>query len=289
MLSLIAVLYCFSCHRSTATSTVYHLLQRKLRKYYIKHPEKAEPTINDVTYNSESVRNSRGADRDKENRTPSKTRAECPVATVNACDFNDKEESTQNEAGLETKNLAAPAAREQLSSSSRENLSKLDKEIPANDSSLQGNGISAKIESETDGDASSEQKDRTCSVLSDAGIEISRKTSFNYSSVEVMAVNGRKLSLNLSHISLESKATVNKESSEQNGEEGKENALNNREETPRRVPETKPMAPQERTSPRHSNTNTPSIGKVSLINAKIISIPLQQSKLDSPDKVITKN
>lgn len=241
--------------------------------------------MNDVTYNSESVRDSRGAGREKENKNSSKKRAECAVATVNVCDFIDKEESTPNEAGLETKNLAVPAGREELSSPSRENLSKLDGELSENASSRQSDGTSTKFESETDGDVSSEQKDRTCSILSDAGIEISRKTSFNYSSVEVMAVNGRKMSMNLSHISLESKATVNKESSEQNEQEGKENAVNSHEVSPRRIIETKPITSQEKNSPRHSNPNTPSIGKVSLINAKIVSIPLQQMKLDSPDKV----
>lgn len=265
---------------------MYHLLQRKLKKYYVKHPGKAERTMNDVTYNSESVRDSRGAGRDKENRNSSRKRAECAVTTVKVCDLNDKEESTPNEAGLETKNLAVPAGREELSSPSRENLSKLDGELSENTNGPQDDGISAKIESETDGDASCEQKDRTCSILSDAGIEISRKTSVNYSSVEVMGVNGRKLSMNLSHISLESKATFNKESSEHNGQGGKENAVNSHELSPRRIVETKPITPQERASPRHSNPNTPAIGKVSLINAKIISIPLQQMKLDSPDKVI---
>ncbi|KAL9969303.1 hypothetical protein ACROYT_G021502 [Oculina patagonica] len=264
-------------NRSTATSTVYHLLQRKLKKYYVKHPGKAERTMNDVTYNSASVRDSRGAGRDKENRNSSQKKAECTVATVNVCDFNDKEESTPNETGLETKNLAIPAGREELSSPSRENLSKLDVDLSEDANGPQNNGISAKIKNETDGDASDEQRDRTCSILSDAGIEISRKTSLNYSSVEVMGVNGRRLSMNLSHISLESKATFNKESSEQNGQEGKENAVNSHEVSPRRTP-------QERTSPRHSNPNTPAIGKVSLINAKIISIPLQQMKLDPPDK-----
>ncbi len=279
MLSLIIILCRFSYHRSTATSTVYHLLQRKLKKYYVKHPGKAERTMNDVTYNSASVRDSRGAGRDKENRNSSQKKAECTVATVNVCDFNDKEESTPNETGLETKNLAIPAGREELSSPSRENLSKLDVDLSEDANGPQNNGISAKIKNETDGDASDEQRDRTCSILSDAGIEISRKTSLNYSSVEVMGVNGRRLSMNLSHISLESKATFNKESSEQNGQEGKENAVNSHEVSPRRTP-------QERTSPRHSNPNTPAIGKVSLINAKIISIPLQQMKLDPPDKVI---
>lgn len=284
MLPLIIMLCRFSYHRSSATSTVYHLLQRKLKKYYVKHPGKAERTMNDVTYNSESVRDSRGAGRDKENRNSSKKRAECAVATVNVCDFNNKEESTPNEAGLETKNLAVPAFREELSSPSRENLSKLEGELSENTTSPQGDQVSA--ESETNGDASGEQRDRTCSILSDAGIEISRKTSVNYSSVEVMGVNGRKLSMNLSHISLESKATFNKESNEQNGQEGKESAVNSHEVSPRRTVETKSITSQERTSPRHSGPNTPAIGKVSLINAKIISIPLQQMKLDSPDKVI---
>ncbi|KAJ7385718.1 hypothetical protein OS493_013749 [Desmophyllum pertusum] len=275
-------------NRSTVTSTVYNLLHRKLKKYYIKHPGKAERTkMNDVT--SESVRNSRaGAARDKENRNPSKKRVECAVATVKVCDFNDKEEETApNEADLESKKLAVPAGRQQLSSPSQENLSKLDGELS---NILQGDRNSAKFESETDGGGSGEQKDRTCSILSDAGIEISRKTSCNYSSVEVMGVNGRRLSMNLSHISVESKVTMDKESSwmnlgEHSEREGKENAVNCPEGSPRRIIETKPITPQERSLPRHAGPNTPSIGKVSLINAKIISIPLQQTKLDSPDKV----
>lgn len=237
------------------------------------------------TNNSESVRNSRGASQDKENKNAIKKRAECKAATVKACDFNDKQESTSNESGLETKNLTVPAGRKELHSLSQENLSKLDGDLLENARNIQGDMISEKLESETDRDASGEQKDRTCSVLSDAGIEISRKTSCNYSSVEVAGVNGRKLSMNLSHILIESKATVDKESTEQNEQERKENTVNTRVGSPRRVIETKHAG----SSPRHSRANTPSIGKVSLINAKIISIPLQQMKLDSPDKVITKN
>ena len=236
--------------------------------------------------NSESVRNSRGASQDKENKNAIKKRAECKVATVKACDFNDKQESASNEAGLQTKNLTVPAGRKDLHSPSQENLSKLDGELSENASSLQGDLASEKSEGESDRDVSDEQKDRTCSVLSDTGFEISRKTSCNYSSVEVAGVNGRKLSTNLSHILVESKATVDKEPTEQNEQE-KENTVNNREESPRRAIDTSTAAPKERSSPRHSQANTPSIGKVPLTNAKIISIPLQQMKLDSPDKVIT--
>ena len=289
----------------------------KLRRYYSKHPRKAERTINDVTRNSESVknnsesvtnnaesvknnsesvtnnsesvRNSRGASQDKENKHAIKKRAECKVATVKACDLNDKQESTSDEAGLEKEKASVAAGRKELISHSQENLSKLDGEVTENASSLQHDLISGKLESETDGDASGEQKDRTCSVLCDAGIEISRKTSCNYSSVEVAGVNGRKLSMNLSHILIESKATVDKESTEHNEQERKENAVNCHVGSPPRVIETKPAGLQERSSPRHSRSNTPSVGKVSLKNAKIISIPLQQMKLDSPDMVITKN
>ena len=310
--------YClFPYHRSTATSTVYHLLQRKLRRYYSKHPRKAVRTMNDVTRNaesvknnsesvtnnsesvknnsesvtnnSESVRNSRGASQDKENKHAIKRRAECKVATVKACDLNEKQESTSDEAGLEREKVAVAAGRKELISHSQENLSKLDGELTENASSPQDDLISGELESKTDGDASGEQKDRTCSVLCDAGIEISRKTSCNYSSVEVAGVNGRKLSMNLSHILIESKATVDKESTEHNEQERKENTVNSSVGSPRRVIETKPAGPQERSSPRHSRANTPSVGKVSLKNAKIISIPLQQMKLDSPDMVITKN
>lgn len=268
---------------------MYHLLQRKLKKYYVKHPGKAERMMNDVTLNSEPVRNSRVVTRDKENKNSSKKRGECAVATVNVCDFSDKKQTPPNES--ESKNLAVPAGREQLSPPSQENLSKLDQELTENANSLQDDHISAKLVRETDEDGSGEQKDRTCSILSDGGIEISRKTSFNYSSVEVMPVNGRRLSLNLSHISVESKATTDKESSTMNLDEkkerdGKETAVTKSEDSPRRISETKSVAPQERNSPRPSGPNAPSIGKVSLINAKIVSIPLQQMKLDSPEKVI---
>ena len=242
-----------------------------------------------LTNNSESVRNSRGASQDKENKNAIKKRVECKVATVKACDLNDKQESTSDDAGSEREKVSVPAGRKELISHSQENLSKLDGELTENASSLQGDLISEKLESETDRDASDEQKDRTCSVLCDAGIEISRKTSCNYSSVEVAGVNGRKLSMNLSHILIESKATVDKESTEHNEQERKGNTVNNRVGSPRGVTETKPAAPQERSSPRHSRAHPPSVGKVSLKNAKIISIPLQQMKLDSPDKVITKN
>ena len=291
---------------------MYHLLQRKLTRYYIKHPRKAtrnsesvtnntesvtnnsecvtnntESVTNNyesVTNNSESVTNSRGTSQDKENKNAIEKRAECKVATVKACDFNDKQKSASNE-DLETKNLTVPVGRKELHSSSQDNLSKLDGELLENVSSPQGDVITEKLESETDGDVSVEQKDRTCSVLSDAGIEISRKTSCNYSSVEVAGENGQKLSMNLSHIFIEGKATVDKETAEHNEEERKENTVNSRVESPRRVTESKHAGP----SPRHSRANTPSIGKVPLINAKIISIPLQQIKLDSSDKVITKN
>lgn len=69
-------------------------------------------------------------------------------------------------------------------------------------------------------------------LLSDAGIEISRRTSCNYSSVEVAGVNGRKLSMNLLHILIESKATVDKESTEHKELERKENMVNSHVECP---------------------------------------------------------
>lgn len=71
-------------------------------------------------------------------------------------------------------------------------------------------------------------------LLSDAGIEISRRTSCNYSSVEVGGggVNGRKLSMNLLHILIESKATVDKESTEHKELERKENTVNSHVECP---------------------------------------------------------
>lgn len=69
-------------------------------------------------------------------------------------------------------------------------------------------------------------------LLSDAGIEISRRTSCNYSSVEVAGVNGRKLSMNLLHILIESKATVDKESTEHKELERKENTVNSHVECP---------------------------------------------------------
>ena len=282
-------IFYFSPYRSTATSTVYHLLQRKLKRYYVKHPGEAGRVMNDVTFNSEPVRNSSTATPELEIRNSSKKRREFAVTTVNACDFNDKKQTTPNETKPESEKLTLPCAgREQLSSPSKENLSKLDEELAENPKSLhQDDPISEKSINEIDEDNSSEQKDRTCSVLSDGGIEISRKDSCNYSSVQVMAVNGRRLS----HISVESKAETSKKSAtvdldEKNEQEGKESTVNNHENSSRRISETKSVAPQGRISPRLSAPNTPSIGKVSPINAKIISIPLQPMKMEFPEKVI---
>lgn len=245
--------------------------------------------MNDVTFNSEPVRNSSTATPELEIRNSSKKRREFAVRTVNACDFNDKKQTTPNETKPESEKLTLPCAgREQLSSPSKENLSKLDEELAQNPKSLhQDDPISEKSINEIDEDNSSEQKDRTCSVLSDGGIEISRKDSCNYSSVQVMAVNGRRLS----HISVESKAETGKKSAtvdldEKNEQEGKESTVNNHENSSRRISETKSVAPQGRISPRLSAPNTPSIGKVSPINAKIISIPLQPMKMEFPEKVI---
>lgn len=265
-------------NRSTATSTVYHLLQRKLKRYYVKHPGKADHTINDVAFNSEPIRNSPTVTPELENKNSSKKRREFAVTAVNACDFNDKMQTTPNETTLESEKLAVPReGREQLSSPSQENLSLLDEELAENpNSSHQGDPISEKSINGIDDDNSSEKKDRTCSVLSDDRIEISRKDSCNYSSVEIMAVNGRRLS----HTSGESKDLEDK-----NEPEVKETTVNNHENSSRRISETKFVAPQEKNSPRLSTPNTPSIGKVSPINAKIISIPLQSMKMEFPDKV----
>jgi len=287
-------------NRSTSSSTVYHLLKRKLTKYYIKHPGKAERLLNAerIKGSSETVKNSKETVQEKDNENQVKKRPECTVPTAVVCDFNDKTVKTQKEEekedikDIDSKKLTVPTCRKRLSSQSQENLSAASKEeLSENIGSPKDDKDSEKFDSETNG----VESDKTCSILSSAGIEISRKNSLNYSSVEVMAVKGRKLSLNLSHISVESKATADNESlkntsaknlDEQDGKEKKEAAENDQKESPRRV-ETIPNLPQEKTSksPRHSVPNTPSIGKVSLINAKVISIPLQQTKQDSPDKV----
>ena len=285
--------------RSTSSATVYHLLRRKLKKYYIKHPGKAQrPTNADTMKEStESTRKSRETAQEKEKKNQVIKRPQCTVPTAVVCDFNDKEDKTQKEDQEEkdsdSKKLKVPTCRRRLSSPSHEDLSALNGEhsedvgSPRNDKGTEKLG-----EDETDG----VEKDETCSVLSTAGIEITRKDSLNYSSVEVMAVKGRRLSLNLSHISLESKVTVDqvpmKNASDKNLDEhgdteSKETAENVMKESPRRAP----SLAQDKTlkSPRQPGSNTPSIGKVSLINSKIISIPLQQTKQDSPDKVTSRN
>ena len=288
--------------RSTSSATVYHLLKRKLKKYYIKHPGKAQrPTNTDtVKQSTQSVRNSSETVQEKENKNQVIKRPECTVATAVVCDFNDKEEKTQREnqevKDEDSKKLKVSTCRRRLSSPSQEDLSVLNGELSENAGSPRNDTDTGKLdEDEADG----VEKDETCSVLSTAGIEITRKDSLNYSSVEVMTVKGHKLSLNLSHISLESKVTVDQEllknASDKNLEEhgdreSKETAENVFKESPRRA-ELIPSLPQDKTSksPRHPGPNTPSIGKVSLINSKIISIPLQQTKQDSPDKVTARN
>ena len=269
---------------------MYHLLKRKLKKYYIKHPGKVERTTNTETIkeSTETVKNCRGTTEEKENKNPIKKRPECTVATAVVCDFSDKEEKSQKEVkDSDSKKLEVPTRRNQLSSPSQENLSTSNGELSENPSSPKDDLDTAVFESETDG----VEKDVTCCILSGAGIEISRKNSCNYSSVEVMAVKGRRLSLNLSHISVESKVTVGDEPLKNTSVKNLEETVENSEkESPRRS-EAMPNIPQEKTSksPRHSGCNAPSIGKVSLINSKVISIPLQQAKQDSPDKVITGN
>ena len=140
-----------------------------------------------------------------------------------------------------------------------------------------------------------EEKDETCSILSSTGIEISRKNSFNYSSAEVMAVKGRRLSLNLSHISVGGKATTEQETMKNTSEndiserevEERKNFTENGQGSPRRS-EGSPPEDKSSKSPRNSVPATPSIGKVSLINAKVISIPLPRTKEDPGDKVTVK-
>ena len=282
---------------------MYHLLKRKLKKYYIKHPEKAKLITDAETIkgSTESVKDSRGIAQDKENKNPIKNKPECIVATAVVCDFNDKEEIIQKEQkegnDSDSKKLEVPTCRKRLSSASSENLSTPNGELPESKTDTpKEDAVTSKLESETDG----AEKSETCNIFSSAGIEISRKNSCNYSSVEVMAIKGRRLSLNLSHISVESKITLDEEplknSSVENIDEHserKETTVEDKMVSPRRV-DTMPNLTQEKTlqkSPRHTTPNTPSkVGKVSLINSKVISIPLQPTRQDSSvDKVITGN
>ena len=147
-----------------------------------------------------------------------------------------------------------------------------------------GDADSAKLENETE----HTDKPETCNIFSNAGIEISRKDSCNYSSVEVMAVKGRSLSLNLSHISVESKATGDelKDTSgeklnERGGRENEENGTKDKTASPRFSEAMPALTKDNRTqkSPRNAVPSTPSkVGKVSV--TKVISIPLQHKKQD---------
>lgn len=285
-------------NRATSSATVYHLLRRKLKKYYINHPAKAQRTTNaeSIKDNIESVKNYWETNQEKENKNQAIKRPECSVATVVACDFDDKDEKTLKEEqevnDSESKKLKVPICRRRLSSQSQENLSASNEELTENKTSNQNERDTEKLNDETD----AAENDETCNVLSNTGIEISRKNSLNYSSVEVMAVKGHRLSLNLSHISLESKVTAGQQSlkntsgenfdvhGDSEKQEPGESALKH---SPGRVDIMPSLTSQDKTSksPRHPGPNAPSISKVSLINAKIISIPLQQSKQDSSDKV----
>ena len=291
-------MFCFCpFYRSTPTATVYHLLRRKLKKYYIRHPEKAKLMANAeiISANTESVKDSGGTAQEKENKNIIKKRHECPVATAVVCDFNGNEEKTQN--GLkesDSKKLDVPMNRNRLSSASSENLSVPNRKLPEGKNGSMSVSDSYKLEKGTD-DA---DKPETCSIFSNAGIEISRKDSCNYSSVEVMAVKGRSLSVNLSHISVESKATGDelKETSveklnERGGRENEENETKDKTGSPRFSEAMPALAKDNITQklPRNAGPSTPSkVGKVSVFNSKVISIPLQHKKQDSvADKVVT--
>ena len=293
-------MFCFCPYcRSTPTATVYHLLQRKLKKYYIRHPEKAKLMANaEITSaNSESVisKDSCGTAQEKDNKNIVKKRHECTVATAVVCDFNANEEKTQNgHKKSDSTKLDVLLNRNRLSSASSENLSAPKEKLPEGKNGSVGDDDSAKLENETE----RTDKPETCNIFSNAGIEISRKDSCNYSSVEVMAVKGRSLSLNLSHISVESKATGDelKDTSadklnERGGRENVENGTKDKTGSPRFSEAMPALTKDNRTqkSPRNAVPTTPSkVGKVSVFNSKVISIPLQHKKQDSvADKVVT--
>lgn len=279
-------------NRSTCSATVYHLLKRKLKKYNNKHPGKARRSSKESV---ESVKTCRESAQEIRSKTESIKRNEFAVATAEVCDFNEKENTAQKEDHDEVNDsdsskLHVPSCRTRLSSHSQEKLSSLNGELSTDVGGFDDGKDGEKLKDEQE----HAEIDETCNVLSNAGIEISRKNSLNYSSVEVMAVKGRRLSMNLSHISVESKATKDQETLKNTpaediaelGDKERKDAVENTKESPRPC-ENSPSLSQDKTSksPRHSVPTTPSIGKVSLINAKIISIPLPQAKEDSADKV----
>ena len=225
-----------------------------------------------------------------QSKNESKKRTECSLATAEVCDFNEKEHKAQKQdheiKDVESSKLKAPSCRSRLSSHSQEKLSET---VGVSDD----NKTSEKHNEENGNDA--EDKDETCSILSSTGIEISRKNSFNYSSAEAMAVKGRRLSMNLSHISVGGKTTTDQETMKNTSEndlserevEERKNSTEDSQGSPRRS-EGSPPEDKSSKSPRNSVPATPSIGKVSLINAKVISIPLPRTKEDSGDKVTVK-
>lgn len=278
--------------RSTCSSTVYHLLKRKLKKYNNKHPVKSRRSSGQER--TESVRNCHESAQEIPSKNESKKRAECPLATAQVCDFNEKEHKALKQdheiKDVESLKLKAPSCRSRLSSHSQDMLSASNEKLSETVGASDDDKASENHNEENDNDAA--EKDETCSILNSTGIEISRKNSFNYSSAEVMAVKGRRLSMNLSHISVEGKVTTEQETLKntpendlsERGVEEKRNSTENAPGSPRR-PENSPPENNSSKSPRNSVPATPSIGKVSLINAKVISIPLPRTKEDLGDKV----
>lgn len=279
-------------NRSTCSSTVYHLLKRKLKKYSNKHRVKSRRSLGQES--TESVRNCHESNQEIQSKNESKQRTECSLATAEVCDFNEKEHKAQKQdyeiKDVESSKLKAPSCRSRLSSHSQDVLSMSNEKLSETVGASDDDKTNEKHNGESGNDA--EEKDETCSILSSTGIEISRKNSFNYSSAEVMAVKGRRLSLNLSHISVGGKATTEHETMKNTSEndlserevEERKNFTENAQGSPRRS-EGSPPEDKSSKSPRNSVPATPSIGKVSLINAKVISIPLPRTKEDPGDKV----
>ena len=280
------VLCFFPYYRSTSTATVYHLLQRKLKKYCIRHPEKAKLNTNTETVaaNTVSAKDFCGTVKEKENRNTITMRHECTVAREVVFGFDGNEEKTQN--GVKesvSKELEASINRNRLSSASLENLSAPKEKFTGATNRSLGDTDFRKLE--------------TCNIVSSAGIKISRKDSCSYSSVDVMAVKVRSLSLNLSHISVESKVTGDElkhtsaeKLNEHGGQEMEKNETKDKMGSPR-FSDAMAAITLEKTQKSSRNTcpNTRSeIGKVSVITSSVVSIPLQHTRQASlTDKVIS--
>ena len=284
-------------------STVYHLLCRKLNKFYIEHPGKmnafkeARPNNcapEKTTSIVETRTRSPATWRKTKELNFSEDNVQTVVSSLNGWDSKEKENIDEDLCKINV-----PACRARLSSPSREDLSEGNVPDSNEIDKVPDSPSTANVDSEPREDETNEKKERSCSLSSETGLEISRKISCNCSSAEVMNMNGRKLSFNLlSHISIESKSTAANETPRNTSL--KTSSLNNvanhlLSETGSRVSLTRLDAIKHDDMGKEHNVKPSSkprpkemsIGKVSPFNARIISIPLTPVKRNSVDKVIS--